>query len=70
MIARWAIAPLHHPQNRYSVTDGALRRVLVDTTGYIFVAKLPILLSRQIVGDADLVRPDALRGHGQSPIRV
>jgi len=28
MIARWAIAPLH-PLNRYAVTGGALRRVLV-----------------------------------------
>ena len=30
MIARWAIAPLHHPLNRYAVTGGALRRFLVD----------------------------------------
>ena len=30
MIARWAIAPLHHPLNRYAVTGGALRRVLVE----------------------------------------
>ena len=29
MIARWAIAPLHHPLNHYAVTGGALRRVLV-----------------------------------------
>ncbi len=27
---RWAIAPLHHPLNRFAVTGGALRRVLVD----------------------------------------
>ena len=32
MIARWAIAPLHHPLNRYAVTGGALRRVLVEDT--------------------------------------
>ncbi|MGK9451473.1 ATP-dependent helicase [Acidithiobacillus caldus] len=30
MIARRAIAPLHHPLNRFAVTGGALRRVLVD----------------------------------------
>jgi hypothetical protein len=30
MIALRAIAPLHHPLNRYAVTGGALRRVLVD----------------------------------------
>ena len=30
MIARWAIAPPHHPLNRYAVTGGALRRVPVD----------------------------------------
>ena len=29
MIARWAIAPLHHPLNRYAVTGGALRRCFV-----------------------------------------
>jgi hypothetical protein len=29
MIALRAIAPLHHPLNRYAVTGGALRRVLV-----------------------------------------
>ena len=29
MIARRAIAPLHHPLNRYAVTGGALRRFLV-----------------------------------------
>ena len=30
MIALRAIAPLHHPLNRYAVTGGALRRVPVD----------------------------------------
>ena len=30
MIARWAIAPLHHSLNRYAVTGGALRRFLVE----------------------------------------
>ena len=29
MIALRAIAPRHHPLNRYAVTGGALRRVLV-----------------------------------------
>jgi hypothetical protein len=32
MIALWAIAPLHHPLNRYAATGGALRRFLVDDT--------------------------------------
>ena len=31
MIALRAIAPLHHPLNRYAVTGGALRRVPVET---------------------------------------
>lgn len=30
MIALRAIAPLHHPLNRYAVTGGALRRVPVE----------------------------------------
>lgn len=33
MIARWAIAPPHHPLNHYAVTDGALRRFPVDVLG-------------------------------------
>lgn len=36
MIALRAMAPLRHPLNRYAVTGGALRRVLVEhlTRGY------------------------------------
>lgn len=30
MIARRAIAPLHHPLNHCAIIGGALRRVLVD----------------------------------------
>ncbi len=32
MIAHWAMAPLHHPLNRYAVTGGALRHFLVEAT--------------------------------------
>ena len=35
MIALRAIAPLHHPLNRYAVTGGALRRVLVGIVGCV-----------------------------------
>ena len=39
MIALRAIAPLHHPLNRYAVTGGALRRVLVDFSHFVSIAR-------------------------------
>jgi len=33
MVALWAIAPPHYPLNRYAVTGGAPRRLLVEIRG-------------------------------------
>ena len=45
MIALRAIAPLHHPLNRYAVIGRALRRVLVDH-GRRFLGRPPPLRVR------------------------
>jgi len=51
MIALLAIAPLHHPLNRYAVTGGALRRVLVEYTD-----RFHVLHDRQHIPTGQQVR--------------
>ena len=48
MIALRAMAPLHHPLNRYAATGGALRRFLVDWAAscQVFLGRLAIVVRK------------------------
>ena len=57
MIARWAIAPLHHPLNRHAVTGGALRRVLVGRVAAIVGLNVQDKVSHRSLAVDGLVFP-------------